>query len=239
MKNELKILVPALSIAMSGIAVAAESDPEWNTQAELGVVVTSGNTDTSTVNAKIDATYEEGKLRYNAHAEALKTESNDVTSGEKYLASGKVDYKISDKNFTFGLISYEKDRFSGFEYQASVVAGIGRRIYDENQMTLDVEAGPGVRFYKTTATNFSDEDPMLRVAAKYKWDISPTSVFTEDLSSEIGDELTVTKSVTALTANIDGSLAMKLSFTVKNTSDVPVGSKKTDTETGVTLVYSF
>lgn len=228
-----------MSALMSGIAVAADTAPVWNTQAELGIVVTSGNTDTSTLNAKIDATREEGKMRYNAHAEALNTESNNVTSGEKYLASGKVDYKFSEKNYTFGLISYEKDRFSGFNYQAAIVAGIGRRVYDENNMTLDVEAGPGVRFYETTAANFSDEDPMLRLAAKYKWKISPTAVFTEDLSTEIGDALTVTKSVTTLTANIDSSLAMKLSFTAKNTSDVPVGSKKTDTETGVTLVYSF
>jgi putative salt-induced outer membrane protein YdiY len=32
---------------------------------------------------------------------------------------------------------------------------------------------------------------------------------------------------------------MKLALTVKNQSEVPVGRKKTDTETSVTLVYTF
>ena len=112
-------------------------------------------------------------------------------------------------------------------------------------MTLDLEIGPGVRFFETTAIllpvtpSVSDNDPLVRVAAKYLWKVSDNATFTEDLSSDIGSDVTITKSVTALQANINSTLAMKISFTAKNTSDVPVGSKKTDTETAVTLVYSF
>ena len=226
-------------IALSSAVIAADETSAWKSQAELGVVVTGGNTKTSTVNAKLDSTYEEDMWRYNAHLEALSTSSNNVTTGEKYLASGKADYKISDTDYFYGLISYEKDLFSGFDHQALVSAGYGRRVLDESNMTLDLEAGPGIRFYKTTTPAVSDEDPLLRLAAKYKWTISDNATFTEDLSAEIGDELTVVKSVTALTANIASSLAMKITFTAKNTSDVPPTKKETDTETAVTLVYSF
>ncbi|MGD8559906.1 MAG: DUF481 domain-containing protein, partial [Gammaproteobacteria bacterium] len=54
-----------------------------------------------------------------------------------------------------------------------------------------------------------------------------------------GDDETVTKSVTALTANINSSLAMKLSYTIKHTSEVPPDIEKTDTETVVTIVYKY
>jgi putative salt-induced outer membrane protein YdiY len=36
-----------------------------------------------------------------------------------------------------------------------------------------------------------------------------------------------------------GRLAMKFSYSVKHNSQVPVAASKTDTETSVTLVYSF
>ncbi|HGX93410.1 MAG TPA: DUF481 domain-containing protein, partial [Candidatus Tenderia sp.] len=71
------------------------------------------------------------------------------------------------------------------------------------------------------------------------WDVSKTSHFTQELVSDIGEDSTVTKSVTALKTQINGSLAMKLSYTLKNTSKVPTGKEKTDTETAVTLVYGF
>ena len=80
---------------------------------------------------------------------------------------------------------------------------------------------------------------MLRLAGSLSWNISKTSHFTQDLSAEIGEDTTVSKSVTALKTQIDGSLAMKISYTIKHTSEVPADIEKTDSETAVTLVYGF
>ena len=230
-------------ITASCSVMAEEST--WKSQAELGIVNTSGNSKTSTVNAKVNATYEKESWRHNLHAETLKTTSANVTSAEKYQASGQSDYKFTETDYAFGRINYENDKFSGFDYQTTLSAGYGKRVINETDMTLDLEIGPGVRYSKTTAIllpatpSVSDNDPLLRVAAKYLWKVSENANFTEDLSSEIGSDITISKSVTALQANINTTLAMKISFTAKHTSDVPFGSKKTDTETAVTLVYSF
>ena len=105
-------------------------------------------------------------------------------------------------------------------------------------MELDVEIGPGVRFYKVD-DGVADEEALLRLAGKYWWAITEHSKFTQDLIVETGEDLTTTTSVTGLQANINSALAMKLTFTAKNKSDVPVGTKKTDTETALTLVYNF
>lgn len=59
------------------------------------------------------------------------------------------------------------------------------------------------------------------------------------MASDIGSDTTITRAVTALQADIVGNLAMKLSYTVEHTSQVPVGVEKTDTETAASLVYSF
>ena len=80
---------------------------------------------------------------------------------------------------------------------------------------------------------------MARGAAKLMWKVSKTSKFTEELTTEVGEDETVIKSVTALSAKVNGSLSTKLSYTVKNTSDVPPGIHKTDSEMAVTLVFDI
>ena len=55
----------------------------------------------------------------------------------------------------------------------------------------------------------------------------------------ISQDLTTTRSETALTANIVGALAMKLALVVRHNSEVIEGKEKTDTESTVTLVYRF
>lgn len=250
MKNK-QVIAAALavsSLTVSAVHAAEEEKSAWKMAAELGMVITSGNSETSTTNAKFDATNEKEKWRHNIHAEALGTSTTDpatdiaTTSAERYQLSGKSDYKYDEFDYIFGTAVYDKDRFSGFDYQATVAAGYGRRLLAEKDMTLDVEIGPGYRKVKDRSSGLTESDGIVRLGAKYEWKISDNSTFTEDLTSDIASDLTVTKSVTALTAKVNSKLAMKISLTIKNNSDVPLTTpktEKTDTETAVTLVYSF
>ena len=237
-------LLSANSVVIAADAAAAEKSP-WKSSAELGYVMTSGNSETSTINAKFDATHEKEKWRHNVHAEAFGASSTDqvtnveTTSAERYQLSGKSDYKYSEFNYVFGLANYDKDRFSGYEYQSTIAAGYGRRLINDEDMTLDLEIGPGLRVVKLDNAPDSDSEGILRLAGKFLWKVSDTATFTEDLSIDAGSDLTVSKSVTALTAKVNTSLAMKLSLTIKSNSVVPAGKEKTDSETAVTLVYSF
>ncbi len=63
--------------------------------------------------------------------------------------------------------------------------------------------------------------------------------FTQLLEFNIGENLTTTRSETALSVNIVGSLAMKIAVVVRHNSEVLEGKEKTDTESTVTLVYGF
>jgi putative salt-induced outer membrane protein YdiY len=224
-------------------AAPAEPTSPWKGSAEVGVVRTTGNTETQNTSLKGDVIYEDGQWKYTGHGEAFgasqedENGDNDV-SAERYLLSGKADYKMSDVDYVFGLVQLQKDRFSGFEYEHVVSAGYGRKVIKEADMELDVEIGPGVRFFKVDGGE-ADEEALLRLAGKYWWAITDHSKFTQDLTVEIGEDLTTTTSVTGLQASVSDSLAMKLTFTVKNKNEVPAGTEKTDTETALTLVYAF
>ncbi len=56
---------------------------------------------------------------------------------------------------------------------------------------------------------------------------------------ETGADQTVTKSVSSVKAQVIGALSMKAAFTLEHTSSVPAKTEKTDTETALTMVYSF
>ena len=255
MKKNRNLLALASMLTLSAVSFSAaviaeeakaEKDSPWTSSAELGYVSTSGNTETTSTTAKADVVYEIEKWRHTGHAEAFGQESQDeatkknVTSAERYELSGKSDYKFTEHDYAFGLIKLKKDRFSGFEYENNVAAGYGRKVIKQEDMELDLEIGPGVRHYKPD-NGTSETEALLVLAGKYWWAITDSSKFIQELYSDIGEEYTDSKSITGIQANINSSLALKFTYTVRHKSKVPdpATTEKTDTEAAVTLVYNF
>lgn len=229
----------ATMFAMTQVLAAEEPENSlWKASAELGYVATSGNTETTTMNAKAMASTERESWRHKLEITALNASDDISTTAEKYSLTGQSDYKLTKPNYLFGVINYENDKFSGFEYQITEAIGYGRRVIDVTGLSLDLEIGPGARQSKLD-TGETDSETIIRAAAKLDWAISKTSRFTEVLTIEDGEDVTISKSVTGLSSKINGSLSMKITYTYKNTSEVPVGVEETDTETAVTLVYDF
>ncbi len=235
--------------AVAGNALAAEEvKPEdkspWTSSVEFGFVRTTGNTETQTLAGKADVVYEVDKWRHTGYAEGFGAEAvnqdtgeNEV-SAERYQLLGKSDYKFTDRDYAYGLIRLNKDRFSGFEYDHIVSLGYGRKAILRDTMELDLEIGPGERFFKVDGGQ-ADEEALLRLAAKYWWQITDSSKFTQLLSTDIGEELTTSESITGIQANINKTLALKFTYTVRHKTKVPADNEKTDTETAMTLVYTF
>lgn len=246
MKANYLLLMTAL-IATQAVAAddkKKEKSP-WKIDAEIGYISTTGNTETQTGAGKFDLTYEVEKWRDHLHAEAYGQKAKDdttgetVTSAERYEASGKTDYKFTDRDYAFAMLKLKKDLFSGFEYENSFTVGYGRSIIKDEDMQLDVEIGPGYRWYKVDNAPDSKEEATLRLSGDYWWKITDNSKFIQKLNTEIGEEYTTSESITGVSANINSTLALKVTYTVRHKSKVPVGTEKTDTETAVTLVYSY
>lgn len=229
-----------LFLTLASAVVCAEEEPasKWSGDAELGYMKTTGNTDTKSLHAKGKLINERTKWRHTVTGEVVnKSDSGDKTA-ERYLATGKTDYKINDRSYVFVMLSYEDDKFSGYEYQSSEVLGYGYSVIKEENLKLDLEAGAGARQSKPESDSRINEG-VVKGAANLEWKISDTTTFTQLLSVEAGEDITVGRSASGLVVRIIGNLAAKFSFNVKHTSDVEPGFDKTDTESVVTLVYSF
>ncbi|MFO7932347.1 MAG: DUF481 domain-containing protein [Thermodesulfobacteriota bacterium] len=241
-----------LVVFFAGTVSAQQEDGKekspWQTEAELGYMMTSGNTDTQNFNTKLDVTREADRWRHNLHAEALYSSEEDDDTGEdeatsqKLQLSGQTNYKFSKASSAYLLGLYEDDRFSGYDYQVTVSSGYARQFVDSDRMELSGEIGPGYRYSKLEDDEAADDDKgeaIIRVGGFFSYRIGEASVFSQEIIVAAGSEKTITRSSTAIRSRIAGNLAMKAAYSVKHTSDVPPDTEKTDTETAVTLVYSF
>ena len=217
----------------------AEPASTWKGNVELGILVTNGNTRTKNLTLKSQLINERVRWRHTLKAEALNSSEKGATTAERYLASGKSDFKLSDRSYLFGLVVYENDGFSGYDYRIAETLGYGYSAIKRPNLTLDLESGLGVRQSKTSDTGDSSNAGVLHLAGNLGWKISTSATLSENLSTDIAKNSTISKSVTALTAQIVGNLQSKISFTAQHNSHVPAGTTKTDTETAVTLVYNY
>lgn len=226
-------------IATQPLAVEEQKkDSPWSGEAELGLIMTRGNTHTDATNAKARMQYDTEHWAHRLVLEYFKAEDDTTTIADRFAAAYRSTYKISERDYGFGSVRYEDDPFAGYDRRTSEILGYGRKLYTGPRFLWDVEAGVGARQTGNTDGTSSDE-AIYRLATLLTWTISETSSLKEELSVEGGDENTYTESTTELKIRINAALAMKLTLSVKNNSDVPVGIKHTDTATAVTLVYDF
>lgn len=237
---KLTTAIALISSALSTTALAEEQTIEqsWEATAELGFVMTGGNSDTETLNAKFNAATSYTDWKHSLHLEALNSSSNNVSSAEKYFVEAQSDRKISERAYALGVLTWEKDRFSGYGHQTSIALGLGYKVLNENDMELDLELAPGYRVIEDNNGN-NEEDGIIRLSEVFSWNLSETSKLDQFLKSEMGDSNTITRFGISLTSQVQEALSMKVGYNLKHSSDVPTGAKKTDRETSITLVYKL
>ena len=167
------------------------------------------------IKGRFDAEREVEQWRFTTHFDSLNSKSDDERTAEKYYVTNRIAYKFNQNDYAFVYQSYDNDQFSGFDYQATIAAGYGRRILLPPPMTWDIEVGPGYRYSKLddSSTNISlgrdgetTDELILRLYTQYTWELSDTSTFQQTLNVESGKETTISKSVTSLKVTVVGVL---------------------------------
>ena len=235
-----------LAAAACGSAFAEDPPkPKWSGEVSAGSIVTTGNSDSSTINAKGEVVYQSERWRNTTDASAIKTKQtdaatgDDVTTAERYLLGNKTDFNFTDKDYAFLALEYEKDLIGPTRERTSETVGYGRKILTGPEHLLEAELGAGARQTEAQVTEEKNDDIIGRARVAYKWNFSETSNFGETLKVESGDSNTFTESVTELRMSLVGKLFALASYTVRTNSDVPPGTEKTDTVTALSLGWTF
>ena len=218
-------------------AVHAHGD-DFSGKASFGYLGTSGNSDTVSVNAGTKLDWELGRWTHHLEATALGAQDNNETTAEAYALALKSDWALTDVSYLFGRVRWDKDKFSGYDTQTTETVGYGRKLIDDEITTWSAEVGAGAR-QSELRDGSSENETIIRGATDYRRQITETSSFNAALSVESGSDNTVTEGILALKARLVGDLALVASYRVRQNSDVPVGSEKTDTFTAISLEYAF
>lgn len=211
---------------------------EWLGELAVGFNATTGNTETSSLNARVLLGYVRDKWRHTVNLTGNRASDATGTIGERYQLTGQTDYRISDIDYVFVTAQGERDRFAGISLRTSEAVGYGRDLLKTDRHHLNAEVGAGARQVRFTDGR-RERDGILRLAGGYVWTISNTSEFSQRLVVEAGDDNTYSESITALKTNLVGRIYSNISFTVKHNGTVPAGREKTDTYTAVQLEYRF
>jgi putative salt-induced outer membrane protein YdiY len=241
-------VAPASSPFTSAPTIVVPEGSNWYTSAELGAISTSGNTAGTSVTGKIDARQELANWSDEYIVSGFFKDDDVINangshthnrSAQRYSVSAKAAYKLlEDGNRAFILGSHVTDKFGAYTRYTSMSVGYGTQLLRREDKTVDLEIGPGY-FHGEKSAGAVESGMTVRGAAQLRWKLSPSAAFSQTVSVERGTSNTHSIAETALSAKINGTMQMKAAFSARNDTNVPQTKKNTDTQTSLTLVYSW
>lgn len=243
-----RVLAASAALLAGSVALAADDGEEadgFSGEGEFGLVVTTGNTETETLNAKLAAAYTREAWVQKLGVSALSASEDGTRTAERYQLTGKSEYHTSEVSHWFASLRYEEDKFGGFDHQGILTAGYGRTLVERETSFLDLEAGVGVRRTQlaedpeTGVAPDATTDAVLRGAAEYWWQFTENARLQNDFLVETGEDNTFLQNQVGLRVAINDRFAVKLGLEVRHNTEAPEDLDKTDTVSTVNLVYSF
>ena len=216
---------------------------------EFGVLLSTGNTEATSLKAGITSEQELTSWSNSYFAEVLyktsEVDSDDTperqTTAQRFFGSAQFDYKLNANDrrlFFYG--DYENDRFNGYDYRASLASGWSQKFELEGDSDFRYSIGPGYSLVEAEEdNNAATSGFIVRASAEYRYHWDSGAKIRQFLSTEAGNQNTKSRSETALSAKIMGKLAMKLSFILNHESSPTEDAETLSTETSLALVYQF
>lgn len=240
-----------------------EEKPALAVSAELGFLYKTGNTKSGDIKVGVNLKHEKDQwlnsLAFNAIAKKIETQDEngkDVfeSTDNKWDITGQSNYSLEEggKNYLYGSAFYQQNKFNSFEYQTSASFGWGRHWWETETSSFFADVGPGVKYdvisaEPATATTLATEEysetaVIVQAQALYTRQINDFVEFKQYFVAKQAAESeknSYYRSETSLTTKLIESLQFKFSFLVEHDTEVEQGFENTNTETSVTLVYSF
>lgn len=236
MTRKLQILA-GIALALAAASVA-QADP-WKGKGEAGIVFARGNSDSDTVNIKLAMSKVIDLWKHSLDMSYLRASSNGVESSNRFVGAWQSDYKVSERSFAFGALHYERDQYSGFDYQASASTGLGYKFYDTDKIKLSAQAGLGYRQLKDNVSGETSGNVVFVAGMNYENAITATTKIIDKFHAESGSDNTLLSNYLGVEVKMSDQLALAAGYDVRQNTKPPAGKKKTDTVTTLNLVYAF
>jgi len=147
-----------------------------------GLALTSGNTDTSTVNAAYDLVYDpQTKNVVKSDALLLRGKTEGVVSANRFGFNIRDEYKLTPRMFVFGQNQFLKDEFKSIDYLVAPTAGLGYKLFDTMATKLSVDGSAGVVWEKNPGFEASSSGAVA-VGEKLTQTVTATTTITQSVA---------------------------------------------------------
>lgn len=242
MRNFVGVLLAGGLLVAANAAVAQDEEVEygWAGKGEFGFVNTTGNTDSTAINFKLEFINNTETWRHRLTSTALYTEEDSIQDNERYTFEAQSDRKLNEKSYIFGAFRWDADKFGSYDPQMSLTAGYGYQLMKSETHELKGEIGAGWRKLEERESGVTSDEPIVRLLLDDSWQVMDSLLWTNRLLVEAGSDNTFSLFNTAAKIAMNDKLAVSVGFEVRNNTEVPPGdSEATDTITTVNLVYNF
>ncbi|MGH8188782.1 MAG: DUF481 domain-containing protein, partial [Steroidobacteraceae bacterium] len=217
-------------VVAAALFAAMPAHADWSGKGEAGLVIASGNTETETANAKVQLANEIDQWKHQFGAAGLYASSEaEGTTARRWEAFAQSDYNFSPKTFWFGALRYEDDEFSGFEYQATVSTGIGRKFIDTDVTKFTGTAGVGYKFFETQDAfddagvliepGDTDSEAVFRGTLDFEHQFTETTSLLDKFIVEAGADNTYVQNDLSLQVKMTNVLALAVGYSVRHNTD--------------------
>lgn len=216
-----------------------EVDGEWSGRGELGLASASGNTDSQTLNARVELGREDERSRQSFGATFQYGRSDGVESAYRYQVFGSAGYEFDSSHYVSGSLRHQRDHYATNEYQWALAISLGLTFMEDEDSHLHIEIGPGYRFAKLQGLRVHKNEGIVRGHLDFGHQLTETTRIYDTLLIEAGQDNTYASNDMGVQVQVSEALALKAGLEVRHNTEVVAGIENTDTLTTVNLVYGF
>ena len=205
--------------------------------------MTSGNSDTSTVNAAYELKRETGSpFVFKSSGLLVWGKSEGVLTSDRLGLDGRVERKLSERTSLYAQTQYLRDSFKAIDYLIAPTVGLTRLLVKNDRSEFGVDGGVGGVWEKNPGVD-ADLDGAVTAGQKFTHKITATTEVVQKVAAlwkmdDFGDALYVFGA--GIAASITEATQLKIEFLDTYKAQPPSPDvQKNDIATLVSFVYKF
>ncbi|MGC9462008.1 DUF481 domain-containing protein [Vibrio genomosp. F10] len=241
----------------TSLAYAKEATPSptqielpspWKSEIEFGYQAHSGNSDSQSLNSRMNAEYTSGRHRSSGEWKFHMLYKDGEEDKRQSTYTAQSDYKLSPKTYLYGSFKGIETRYSAYFKDHTLSAGLGYQFTNTEQLTIELELGPGYRYQEPNLDEIKDDDiifpetvqeAIFRGNINVDWNVIDNLTLSADITTVTGLSNTRLDTDFSMTNNITDDIALKLAYSQQYHDKVPEGLSNSDSIFSVNLLFVF
>ncbi|WP_032555291.1 DUF481 domain-containing protein [Vibrio sp. MED222] len=242
------VVAPTLEKDMDIAPSDSELPNPLNTEVEFGYQSHTGNSDSRSLNARLNGEYTAGRHRTSGEWKYYNLYKDGEEDKRQSTYSAQSDYKLSPKTYLYGSFKGVDSRYSAYFKDYTVSSGLGYQFSNTEEFVLEVEVGPGFRYQEPNLDELDDDDiifpeiveeAIFRGNVNTSWQVLKNLKLKADVTLVSGHSNLKFDTELEAINDITDNIALKIAHSRQYHDKVPEGLNKEDSVLSVNLLFQF